>query len=104
MAQSLDLDYIRRHIEFSASTFGPGPRLGGILSHIRKELMEVEQDPTDVEEWIDVMILALDGAWRSGASPEVILQTMHDKLAKNLARLWPDWRDCSQDQPIEHVR
>ena len=66
--QTFDLlAHIRRHMEFSARTFGPGPRAAGVIDHIRKELREIEAAPDDLEEWIDVLMLALDGAWRSGA-------------------------------------
>lgn len=96
-----DLD---RQRSWSAETFGPGPRTLGVLNHIRSELDEIEADPEDLSEWIDVIILAIDGAWRAGHSPEDIIAAYHAKQEKNLARTWPDWRTMSQDQPIEHDR
>lgn len=33
---------------------------------MRKELEEIEADPSDVVEWVDIMLLALDGTWRAG--------------------------------------
>lgn len=90
--------------DWSEATFGPGARLGGILEHIGKELDEIRQTPGDVTEWIDVAILALDGAWRAGFSPEQIVEALQAKYAKNRARVWPDWRTASEDQAIEHVR
>ena len=95
---------IRRQKMWSLNTFGPGPRLGGILKHIRKELVEVEESPTDVSEWIDVAILALDGAWRSGATAEQIAEAWDRKQTKNENRVWPDWRLSTEDHPIEHDR
>lgn len=97
------LAHLREQRAWSERTFGPGPRTGGIIAHIRKELEEIEAAPRDAEEWIDVVILALDGAWRSGASPEKILETLLAKTAKNHARSWPDWRTLTEDDPIEHV-
>lgn len=44
--------HIRRQKDFSADTFGPGPRTKGICDHIRKELLEIEASPTDVAEWV----------------------------------------------------
>lgn len=96
-----DLD---RQREWSRETFGPGTRTLGVLSHIRSELDEIEADPTDLSEWIDVVILAIDGAWRAGYSPQDIISAYHAKQEKNQARTWPDWRTMSQDQPIEHDR
>ena len=58
----------------------------------------------DLEEWIDVVLLALDGAWRSGASPEKIVACLEKKMQKNRGRNWPDWKSIGEDEPIEHVR
>jgi hypothetical protein len=96
--------HLQRQREWSGRTFGPGPRTHGVIDHIRKELHEIEAAPTDISEWIDVVILALDGAWRSGASPDEIITALVTKQAKNEARSWPDWRTASPDHAIEHHR
>lgn len=90
--------------EWSEATFGPGPRTAGVCDHIRKELKEVEAAPHDSEEWIDVIILALDGAWRAGMSPQQIIGGIVAKQAKNEARTWPDWRTADPGKAIEHDR
>lgn len=97
-------EIIERQQAFSAGTFGPGPRTHGLIDHIRKELTEIEADPLDLEEWVDVIILAIDGAWRAGHSPAEIVSALLAKQRKNAAREWPDWRQYGQDQAIEHVR
>lgn len=102
--QSIDVSYIERQIAFSRQAFGPGPRTSGILDHITKEITEVRAAPDDVEEWIDLAILAIDGAWRCGGTPEQIIATFHAKLAKNESRTWPDWRTFPEGVAIEHVR
>lgn len=56
------LTYLADAIPFSFNTFGPGARTNGVIDHITKELVEVQADD---KEWVDVAILALDGAWRS---------------------------------------
>jgi hypothetical protein len=89
---------------WSEQTFGPGERTAGVLDHIRKELAEIEAKPTDASEWIDVVILALDGAWRHGHSPEAIIDTWVNKFLKNIGRKWPDWRTVPEGKAIEHVR
>jgi len=89
---------------WSEKTFGPGYLCKGFIDHVRKELVEIEQDPNDLEEWIDVVILALDACWRIGASPSQIIGALQDKTAKNRARKWPDWRTRTNDKAIEHVR
>jgi hypothetical protein len=97
------LDHLRRQRAFSERAFGPHFRYKGIIEHIKEELIEIEKDPHDVVEWIDVALLAFDGAWRSGHSPEEILAAFVNKLAKNEARDWPDWRTVSEDKPIKHI-
>lgn len=97
--------FVREQMAFSADTFGPGARLQGVTKHIEKEVAEVRAcEGRDVSEWADIIILAVDGAWRSGHSPEAIADALAAKLAKNKARTWPDWRTASPDAPIEHVK
>ena len=70
---AIDVTYLERHREWSRATFGPGTRAMGLVDHIRKELAEIEAAPGDLGEWVDVIILAIDGAWRSGAKPADII-------------------------------
>jgi hypothetical protein len=96
--------HLVRQREWSEKTFGPGPRTGGIIDHITKELVEIEADPGDVKEWLDVVVLALDGAWRAGATPDQIIDLLVAKQDRNEKRVWPDWRTMSPDKAIEHDR
>jgi hypothetical protein len=96
--------HLDRQREWSRETFGPGTRLHGVLDHITKELDEIRADPTDVGEWVDVIILAFDGAWRAGWEPQEILDAIVAKQTKNELRTWPDWRTASEDVAIEHDR
>lgn len=100
----VDPAHIRRQREWSLKTFGPGRRTKGIIDHIRKELIEIENDPIDISEWVDVITLAFDGAWRAGAEPEMIIKTIKDKYIINIQRSWPDWRTLSESEAIEHDR
>ncbi|MCB4365433.1 DUF550 domain-containing protein [Hydrogenophaga taeniospiralis] len=100
--------HLHRQIAFSERTFGPGDRTAGVCDHIRKELREVQDDaaaglPT-LAEWVDVIILAFDGAWRSGATPEQITKAIVAKQSKNEGRKWPDWRTADPTKAIEHDR
>ena len=88
---------------WSLETFGPGYR-PGVLKHIEKELVEVAGATHDITEWVDIIILTLDGAMRSGHGPQQIIDAYHAKMLANSQRSWPDWRDFSIDEPIEHVR
>lgn len=96
--------FIREQKVFSEKTFGPGLRNEGIRKHIQLELEEIKRNPQDLYEWLDVVILALDGAWRAGYSAEEIAAGLRWKQAKNLRRKWPDWRSVPPNTPIEHVR
>ncbi|HBP0273733.1 TPA: DUF550 domain-containing protein [Pseudomonas aeruginosa] len=96
--------HLERQRRFSERTFGPGSRAAGVIDHIRKELREIEEAPGDLAEWIDVVILALDGAWRTGATPAQIIDALVAKQTKNEARTWPDWRSAPSDKAIEHDR
>ncbi|MDR7032389.1 dATP/dGTP pyrophosphohydrolase domain-containing protein [Mesorhizobium sp. BE184] len=97
-------DYYARQIKWSRETFGPALRTNGVLDHIRKELKEIEADPHDLSEWVDVIILAMDGFWRHGGSAADLMPRLLAKQQKNMARTWPDWRTMSEDQAIEHDR
>ena len=55
-------------------------------------------------EWVDVIILGFDGAWRSGATPEQIVAAIVEKQTKNEGRKWPDWRTADRGKAIEHDR
>ena len=96
--------HIRRQREFSEKTFGPGTRTGAVLEHTRKELDEVKANPCDLSEWVDVILLTLDGAWRMGFSPEQIAWAIVDKQLINESRQWPDWRTTPEGKPIEHIK
>lgn len=100
----IDAGHIERQREFSERTFGPGERTAGIIDHIAKELLEVADNPSDLSEWADLIILALDGAWRAGGEPQDIIDAIVAKQAKNEARVWPDWRTADPGKAIEHVR
>jgi hypothetical protein len=97
------VEHLKRQIAFSQQTFGPGTRTKGISKHIEKELKEIAGDPLSLEEWVDIILLSLDGAWRTGHSAEDVCNAMKAKLDKNKKRTWPDWRDSSPDDPIEHI-
>jgi hypothetical protein len=95
-------DYLAVARDWSDKTFGHGRRTLGICQHITKELKEIQADPLDLEEWVDVVILALDGFGRAGGRPNQLLPMMAMKLAKNMARNWPP--PGPEDQAIEHIR
>ena len=103
---AIDVAHLDRQQAWSAEMFGPAEVRGhrGVLDHIRKELVEIEAEPGDVTEWADLIILAFDGAWRSGHSPADTIAAIKAKQERNEARTWPDWRTADPNKAIEHVR
>lgn len=94
------------HSEWALLTFGPmtEEKRKGIIKHLRKELDEVEEDPTDPKEWIDVMILAIHGLFTLGLDGSDVLEDYFNKMLDNFEREWPDWRTADPTEPLEHVR
>lgn len=96
--------HLYRQRKASRILFGPGQRTAGVLDHIRKEIAEIEAKADDVEEWVDLITLAFDGALRRGFTPEQIVTSLNAKQTKNELRDWPDWTTADPSKAIEHVR
>lgn len=107
--------HLMRQMAFSHATYGPGVRTAGVIDHIKKELVEVEKGNGEAAEWVDVVILALDGLTRQlaycggdRANPntvaEIACNMIEGKQSRNESRNWPDWRSAKPGQAIEHVR
>lgn len=114
---TLDLtQHIARQMAFSRGTFGPGPFTARVVEHIKTELKEIteasEKSQLDASrEWVDVVLLGLDGLTRSLAAsfaweavPSLATAMIVEKQGANEQRTWPNWRDVPEDQPIEHDR
>jgi hypothetical protein len=108
-------EHLLRQMAWSHATFGPGDRRQGVIDHIRKELNEVEDSGGVAAEWVDVVILALDGLTRRLAfmyegreDPEFVarkaIEMIKAKQSINEAREWPDWRTADPEKAIEHKR
>lgn len=104
IAPSIDANHLARQKAWSEKTFGPGERTHGVIAHIKKELDEIEADPSDIMEWVDVLILAFDGAWRVGWEPQEIIDAIKLKQQLNEQREWPDWRQFTNGEAIEHIK
>lgn len=89
--------------------------MAGVCDHIRKEIAEIEESGGEASEWVDVVILALDGLTRRLAycngvrsDPEIVANTacqmIRGKQTRNEARVWPDWRTAEPGKAIEHVK
>lgn len=99
------LQYIHRHKKWSKKTFGYdglGDRVEGVLKHIEKEINEVRNDPNDLMEAIDILILGFDLAWRMGYTPNEIVSALIEKQNINRERKWPV--NVDKDKPTEHIK
>ena len=93
--------FIDNHWEFSAKTFGPSPnRYIGVLKHLALEIEEVKRDPTDAEEWADLVHLLR----ATGCSGKQFVEVLEAKARKIRTREYPDWQTVSPTDPIEHKR
>jgi len=99
-------EYVHRHFNWSLAAFGAKQNTESICSHIEKEVEEIRKNPEDLEEWIDIIILGLDGALRCQGMGKVVADDLVDaleaKLQKNIQRKWIIPTDPTQ--PIEHDR
>ena len=94
---------LTRQFAWSAKTFGEGHRPKALLEHVLRELIEIEGDPADPLEWVDVACLALDGAWRCGPyTGAQVAGLLVQKMQINRERTWP--KNVDPDKPTEHVR
>jgi hypothetical protein len=110
--------HLARQMVFSRATFGPGARTNGVLDHISKEMVEVRDSvgtAKHTDEWVDMVILSLDGLTRAiwaasgyqitaNEAAEDAVSAILRKQQKNERRDWPDWRNALPDTAIEHVR
>lgn len=101
--------YLTRHINWSKRTFGSGSKTTGLTKHIEKECQEIREACDQIAvsqdeilaEWIDIIILALDGYWRAGGKPHLLMAHLIQKQDINIARKWPPSVD---GEPCEHIR
>lgn len=84
----------------SRKQFGEGKRTGSLTKKISQELEEVIAQPDDLEEWVDILILAMDGYWRHGGTSEWLLHDLHNKLCVVAERTYPK---TDEDTPVQHV-
>jgi hypothetical protein len=106
-------EHLKNQMIFSRNAFGPHHNRERLLAHIAKEIEEIKESNGDSSEWIDIVILALDGltrqiAYVDGYDPEKNAQRaceiLKQKQRINENRKWPDWRTTAPSAPIEHLK
>jgi hypothetical protein len=90
--------------DWSQSRFGTPEVKGpiGPLRHMEKEVVEAINEPGDIEEYADLLILWLDATWRAGFTLEQVIQAAHNKMKVNREREWQAIID--PNAPCEHQR
>ena len=110
--------HLIRQMAFSIATYGPGTRTNGVLGHLTKEIEEVRESNGSADEWVDLVILSLDGLTRqlsfcneqdqriatASEIAERACAMIVGKQDRNENRNWPDWRTMSANKAIEHDR
>lgn len=90
-------DVVAEYLEWAEQTF-PVATVDSIVEHLRREVAELVDDPTDPAEIADVLSLTFHLAYVAGVDPTKALAA---KLEINKAREWgkPDAAGV-----VEHVR
>lgn len=79
--------FFNQKADWSRRIFGES--YDGVIKHLRKEVEEAAQNPSSLEEWVDVANLAMDGAMRhAGADGEAFVAALLAKHQKNINRTW----------------
>ncbi len=73
---------------WSDRTFGAGRDGVGAAKHLIEEAGEAAENPDDILEWADCLMLVLDGARRQGFTVNELLAATRTKLAINKKRKW----------------
>lgn len=92
--------FARRKGDWADKQFGTGCRTQELIFHLEKELLEVSRNPFDKSEWIDIILLAMDGYRRHGGKAEDLFPDMQAKQQINYERKWVE----GPDGVFEHDR
>jgi hypothetical protein len=76
-----------RVIEFQREKF-PNQTLDAKLEHLRREVVELIENPRDRSEWADVFLLFLGSANKAGLSAPELIAIAHEKITINENRKW----------------
>ena len=98
-------DFFDAKVAWSIATFGPGDRAAGLIAHIDDEIhREIAANPADIGEWIDVILLAMDGAARcAGADGTEFARALVERHERNTRRRWPPPGSVPADEPTNHI-
>lgn len=90
----------RQHIAWVKETFADESPLGAI-KHLQREVKELHDNPADITEYADCLLLLMSTASRAGFSMHDIVRAGWEKLAVNKGR---EWGTPDSEGIIEHTR
>lgn len=83
------------------SVFGKDRHPKHILQHLKKEIEELLQEPSNLDEYADVGILWLNAAAKAGYKVDDLYYAMIGKMMVNKSR---KWGKMDENGVVEHVR
>jgi hypothetical protein len=88
---------------WSQKTFGVDCVRGpvGPLKHLEKEAREAIENPKDIKEYADCLILICDASRRAGFSILDVVLAAQNKMEENVKRKWPT---PVSDEAVEHIK
>lgn len=97
----LTLDQVLREVVAWQTVTFPHATPASVVEHLRREVAELVNDPTDTSELADVVFLAVALAHELGIGVDGLTRIVANKLAINRRRTWmaPDGMGV-----VEHVR
>ena len=101
MGYPVDMNDLQYDLNKWTSEQFPDQPLSGKFAHLRKELDELEADPSDIVEYADCYMLLIDIAGKNNIRLSDIHRAAGEKLEVNKKR---DWGKPNADGSVEHVR
>ena len=83
------------------SVFGKDRKPESILQHLKKEIEELLEDPSSLEEYADVGILWLNAAKKAGYDVDDLYFAIVGKMWVNKCR---KWGKMDENGVVEHLR
>jgi len=102
MMSNLDFTLFQKiHGIWSDQTFGKNRNPIAPLHHLKKEVQEVIEQPNDIKEYADCLLLLMDSARLSGFNMDDLYFAAKAKFKENKLRKWskPD-----ENGVCEHIR
>jgi hypothetical protein len=98
-------DTVERAFRIQSRQFGDRQeRTSGVVDHIKKEADEAKARPSDLVEWADIILLAIDGYRRNGGQSDKLLSLLEAKLDIVAGRTYPDPYATPDSVALEHDR